>query len=67
MPGPLSEKARAYRDLNNGVLYGAIEEDLAMGESIQRGLGSGANEDVVFGAFEHGNAHFHAEIAKRLA
>ncbi len=27
----------------------------------------GANEEeVVFGAFEHGNAHFHAEIARRI-
>ena len=64
---PLTEKARAYWDLNNDILYGATDEDFAMGESIQRGLLSGANEEVLFGAFEHGNAHFHAEIAKRLA
>jgi phenylpropionate dioxygenase-like ring-hydroxylating dioxygenase large terminal subunit len=67
VPGPLTDKARAYWDLNNEILYGATDEDFAMGESIQRGLTSGANEEVVFGAFEHGNAHFHAEIAKRLA
>ena len=28
---------------------------------------SGANEEeVVFGAFEHSNAHFHAEIGRRI-
>jgi len=41
-------------------------EDFAMGESIQRRLASGANEEVVFGKYEHANAHFHAEIARRL-
>jgi hypothetical protein len=33
-----------------------------MGESIQRGLASGANHDVVFGAYEHALAHFHATV-----
>jgi len=59
---PVTDKARAYWDANNAILYGAIEEDFAMGESIQRGLASGANRDVVFGAFEHALAHFHRQI-----
>lgn len=62
---PVTEKARAYWDANNAVLYGATDEDFAMGESIQRGVASGANREVVFGAFEHGLRHFHAEIARR--
>ena len=37
----------------DAVLVGAVGEDFAMGESIQRGLVSGANTEVVFGAFEH--------------
>jgi phenylpropionate dioxygenase-like ring-hydroxylating dioxygenase large terminal subunit len=63
---PTTDKARAYWDANNAILYGATNEDFALGESIQRGLASGANEELVFGAFEHALAHFHAEIASRL-
>ena len=66
VPEPPDEKARGYWDLNNAILHGATEEDLVIGEAIQRGLGAGANEEVVFGAFEHALAHFHAEIAKRV-
>lgn len=68
IPEPaLSSKARAHWDANNAILYGATDEDFALGESIQRGLASGANEEIVFGAFEHALAHFHAEVAERLA
>jgi phenylpropionate dioxygenase-like ring-hydroxylating dioxygenase large terminal subunit len=63
---PLTPKARAHWDANNAILYGATDEDFALGESIQRGLSSGANDDIVFGAFEHALAHFHAEIERRL-
>ncbi len=63
---PVDEKARAYWDLNNAILHTATEEDLVIGEAIQKGLASGANEEVVFGAFEHALAHFHAEVARRV-
>ena len=59
---PVTDKARAYWDANNAILYGATTEDFAMGASIQRGLTSGANADLVFGAFEHALAHFHRQI-----
>jgi phenylpropionate dioxygenase-like ring-hydroxylating dioxygenase large terminal subunit len=62
---PTTDKARAYWDANNAILYGATDEDFAMGESIQAGFASGANDEIVFGAFEHALAHFHAEVAKR--
>jgi phenylpropionate dioxygenase-like ring-hydroxylating dioxygenase large terminal subunit len=62
---PATDKARGYWNANAEVLYGATDEDFAMGESIQKGLASGANRDVVFGAFEHALSHFHAEIARR--
>lgn len=66
IPEPIaSDKARAYWDANNAILYNAIEEDFAMGESIQRGLSSGANTEYVFGAFEHALAHFHAQVDAR--
>lgn len=63
---PATEKARAYWDANAAILYGATEEDFAMGESIQRGLSSGANRDLVHGAFEHALTFFHAEISRRI-
>jgi phenylpropionate dioxygenase-like ring-hydroxylating dioxygenase large terminal subunit len=63
---PTTDKARAYWDANNAILYGAIDEDFAMGESIQAGLASGANRDVVFAAFEHALSHFHAQIAAHV-
>jgi phenylpropionate dioxygenase-like ring-hydroxylating dioxygenase large terminal subunit len=59
---PATDKARAYWDANNAILYNAIDEDFAMGESIQRGLAAGANRELVFGAFEHALAHFHRQI-----
>jgi len=64
---PATDKARAYWDANNAILYGATSEDFAMGESIQRGLASGANREVVFGAFEHALAHFHRQIDHHAA
>jgi phenylpropionate dioxygenase-like ring-hydroxylating dioxygenase large terminal subunit len=63
---PENDKARAYWDANNRILYGATDEDFALGESIQRGVESGANETFVFGAYEHALAHFHSEVAARV-
>jgi phenylpropionate dioxygenase-like ring-hydroxylating dioxygenase large terminal subunit len=62
---PVNEAERAYWAASNAVLYGAIEDDFARGESIQLGLSSGANREVVFGTFEHALAQFHAEIDRR--
>ncbi len=61
---PDTDKARAYWAANDDILMNAIGEDFAMGESIQRGLASGANREVVFGAFEHALTHFHAQVAR---
>lgn len=60
---PATDKARAYWDANDKILHDAVAEDFAMGESIQRGLSSGANREVVFGAYEHALSHFHAGVA----
>ncbi len=59
---PATDKARAYWDANDAILRGAVDEDFAMGESIQRGLASGANRELTFGAFEHALAHFHRQV-----
>jgi phenylpropionate dioxygenase-like ring-hydroxylating dioxygenase large terminal subunit len=61
---PVSEKAQVYWDANNEILLDAINEDFSMGESIQRGLASGANRQITFGAFEHALAHFHAQVER---
>jgi phenylpropionate dioxygenase-like ring-hydroxylating dioxygenase large terminal subunit len=63
---PATDKARAYWDANDKVLQDAVAEDFAMGESIQRGLASGANEEVIFGAYEHALAHFHATVDRMV-
>ena len=62
-----TDKARGYWKANADVLYGATDEDFAMGESIQRGLSCGANKDVVFAAYEHALTHFHQAIADPYA
>jgi phenylpropionate dioxygenase-like ring-hydroxylating dioxygenase large terminal subunit len=59
---PATDKARAYWHANNDILMTAVDEDFAMGESIQRGLASGANAEVVFGSFEHALEHFHRQV-----
>lgn len=60
---PSTDKARSYWDKNNAILYEAIDEDFAMGESIQRGIDSRATPDLVFGAFEHALTYFHDQVA----
>lgn len=64
---PATDKARRHWDANNAILYEAVDEDLALGESIQRGLACGANTHVQLGAFEHALAHFHAACDARAA
>lgn len=63
---PATDKARAYWDANDGILHDAIAEDFAMGESIQRGLASGANCDVVFASYEHALSHFHTNVDRMV-
>jgi phenylpropionate dioxygenase-like ring-hydroxylating dioxygenase large terminal subunit len=63
---PTTDKARAYWQANDKVLQDAVTEDFAMGESIQHGLASGANRDVIFGAYEHALAHFHATVDRMV-
>jgi phenylpropionate dioxygenase-like ring-hydroxylating dioxygenase large terminal subunit len=66
VPEPLDEKARRYWDANNAILYGATDEDFERGESIQRGLASGANDHLTFGSYEHALTHFHAQIEAQI-
>jgi phenylpropionate dioxygenase-like ring-hydroxylating dioxygenase large terminal subunit len=56
----------AKRDAEFVSRTGAAE-DLAVVLSIQRGMGSGANECFRFGRFEAAIAHFHATLGDALA
>lgn len=60
---PANDKARDYWRKNIDILHTAIREDFVMGESIQAGLTSGANEVVRFGRYEQSLAWFHDAVA----
>lgn len=64
---PDSDKARSHWELNNRILYDALEEDYAMGASIQAGVRSGANQEIMLGRFEHALACFHRTVDRYLA
>jgi phenylpropionate dioxygenase-like ring-hydroxylating dioxygenase large terminal subunit len=61
-----SDGARRHWDKNIEILYGATAEDLAMGESIQRGVRSGANRDFRFGRYEQSLALFRDEVERAI-
>jgi choline monooxygenase len=61
---PTSDKAHDYWESNIEILRNAIAEDLALGESIQAGLSSGANESFVFGRFEQSLAWYHEDVER---
>jgi phenylpropionate dioxygenase-like ring-hydroxylating dioxygenase large terminal subunit len=57
--------AEAIRDRDFVGTTGAME-DLAVVTSIQKGIGSGANDVFTFGHFESCIVHFHRELAAAL-
>ena len=59
-------KATAHWDRNHDIFWNAIDEDIAMAEAMQATLGSGANEELLLGRFEHLIAKFHG-VVERLA
>ncbi len=64
---PLTDAARRHWDKNVDLTLRTIEtEDFVMGESIQRGLASGANTHMTYGRFEAGLPTFHRAIAQAL-
>jgi len=64
---PETEKATRYWQKNMDILIGAVQEDLAMGESIQSGLRSGANEFVRLARYEQGLRYFRDDLDAYLA
>ena len=66
IPEPATtEAARKYWDQYLDILYTALDEDFALGESIQAGLASGANESMLFGRYEQSLAWFHDSVDSR--
>jgi hypothetical protein len=45
----------------------ALRADFGMSEEVKRGLGSGANDTVLFGRHEHGASAVHTAIDEALA
>ncbi|MEZ4450172.1 MAG: SRPBCC family protein [Nannocystaceae bacterium] len=63
---PQGPRAEAYWQKNAAILHGAIDEDFALGESIQSAFAAGANEAMNFGRYEQGLTRFHAAVAQAL-
>ena len=58
-----SESAKAHWDRNLELVVKVVEEeDFPVGEDIQRGFHSGAQEHIIFGTNEPGLTHFHKGI-----
>lgn len=64
---PQDEKAVAHWQKNIDILYGALLEDFAMGESIQRSASAGFSSDLVLGRFEQSLQRFHSSVTGALA
>ena len=55
-----------YWAANHQLTVAALAEDFELGEQIQAGLTSGANDTLLFGRFEAALAQLHREIDARL-
>ncbi len=64
---PDTHKAAAYWQKNIDILFGALEEDFDMAESVQAGVRSGANETLTFGRFEQGLSWFHENVDRTIS
>lgn len=64
---PTSDKATAHWNANVDLYRRTLAEDYALGESIQAGLASGANEVLTFGTFEYTALRFHDQLQQAIA
>lgn len=63
----LTESARRHWDRNMDLLLDTVEsEDFPVGEDIQRGFHSGAQEHITFGRNEPALGHYHGAIKAAL-
>ncbi len=63
---PASGEARKYWETNQAMLLGAIDEDFVIGEGMQRGYRSGAQENLTYGRYEHAIGYFHQSVNRAL-
>ena len=63
---PATEKAASHWHRNVDSFWGALDEDFALGVSMQSTLASGANRALYFGATEHCAARFHADVEAEI-
>jgi len=63
---PASDKARKYWEKNQAMLLGAIDEDFIIGEGMQRGYRSGAQENLTYGRYEQAIGYFHQSVNRVL-
>lgn len=63
-----TESAKRHWDRNMDLLVRTVmEEDFPVGQEIQRGFHSGAQEHILYGRNEPALAHFHAAVRGALA
>ena len=62
-----SEEERLHWERNHEITCTTLTEDFDIGESVQAGLKSGANEHLTFGRFEGALAAFNTQIDKALS
>lgn len=63
---PATEKAANYWRRNVESFWGALDEDFALGASVQSTLASGAQQALHFGATECCSSRFHAQVETAL-
>ena len=64
---PATEKAANYWRRNVESFWGALDEDFALGVSVQSTLASGAQQALHFGATECLSSRFHLDVEAALA
>ena len=62
-PEEKAKKPESYWEANRNLFAQALVEDLGIGETIQKNLRSGANQQQTFGKFEKALDWYHKEVA----
>ena len=62
-----SDEDLAHWAKNHAITLKTLTEDFEIGESIQAGLESGANDHLTFGRFEGALAEFNRCVGERLS
>ena len=65
-PAERAKKPENYWKTNQQLILSALEEDFAIGATIQNNFRSGANRQQTFGKFEKALGWYHQEIESAL-